>query len=78
MRSATEVKNVLNYILKNGIKHHRTKSVIDPYNSTLAIHDFKILGIKLNQADKELFSETQVLKEVLDDLVLFKKELKYV
>ena len=69
---------MLNYILKNGIKHKRTKSVIDPYNSALAIHDFKILGIKLNPADKKFLSEIRALKEVLDELELFKKELKYV
>ena len=82
LRSASEVKNVLNYILKNGIKHKRTKSVIDPYNSALVLHEFKILGVKLNPADKKLFTETralrEVLREVLDELELFKKELKYV
>jgi len=36
------------------------------------------LSIKLNPADKKLFSEIRVLKEVLDELELFKKELKYV
>ena len=82
LRSASEVKNVLNYILKNGIKHRRTKSVIDPYNSALVLHDFKTLGVKLNPAEKKLFTETralrEVLREVLDELELFKKELKYV
>ena len=51
LRSASEVKNVLNYILKNGIKHKRTNSVIDPYNSALVLHDFKIIGMKLIRAD---------------------------
>jgi hypothetical protein len=36
----------------------------------------------LNPADKKLFTETRalrgVLREVLDELELFKKELKYV
>ena len=42
------------------------------------LHDFKILGVKLNPADKKLFTETRALREVLDELELFKKELKYV
>jgi hypothetical protein len=42
----------------------------------LALHDFKTLGIKLNPADKKLFSEIRELKEVLDELELFKKHLK--
>lgn len=44
LKSASEAKYVLNYILKNGIKHKRSKSIIDPYNSALVLHDFKILG----------------------------------
>ena len=81
LRSATEVKNVINYILKNGIKHHRAKSIIDPYNSAVLIHDHKILGIKLNLADiaqRRKPQDYQLLKCLLDELVLFKQELKYV
>jgi REP element-mobilizing transposase RayT len=33
LNTAREVKNVINYILKNGIKHGRTKELIDTYNS---------------------------------------------
>jgi REP element-mobilizing transposase RayT len=46
LKSASEVKNVLNYILKNGIKHRRTKSVFDEYNSSFAVHDFKLLNLQ--------------------------------
>lgn len=31
--SLRDYKNVLNYILNNGVKHKRTSSVLDPYNS---------------------------------------------
>ena len=81
LRSATEVKNVLNYILKNGIKHKRTKSLIDPYNSAIVIHDFKIVGMKLISADFQSHfyqREYMILKTVLDELVVFKKELRFV
>jgi hypothetical protein len=84
LRSASEVKNVINYILKNGIKHKRTKSVIDPYNSALALHDFRIIGRNSIGADKEknnqrdIKDELKILKFTLDELFLFKKELRFV
>ena len=77
LKSATEVKNVLNYILKNGIKHKRSRSIIDPYNSALAFHDFKILGVKLIWADNHE-KEKIILKQVLDELLLFRNELRFV
>ena len=77
LKSATEVKNVLNYILKNGIKHKRTKSVVDPYNSALVLHDFKILGVKVIWADN-LMKEKEKLKPILDELFLFRRELRFV
>lgn len=76
LRSASEVKNVINYILKNGIKHGRTRSIIDPYNSAIVLHDFQIIGIKLNVEDNQ--SELKILKIVLDELQLFKRELRFV
>jgi hypothetical protein len=78
LRSASEVKNVLNYILKNGIKHKRTKFIIDPYNSALILHDYHILGIKLNVADITKGREFLILKELLNELVLFRRELRFV
>ena len=77
LKSATEVKNVLNYILKNGIKHKRTQSILDPYNSALVLHDFKILGIKVIQADNHNH-EKETLKSLLDELILFKRELRFI
>jgi hypothetical protein len=78
LRSASEVKNVLNYIFKNGIKHKRTNSVIDPYNSTAVLHDFRILGVKLNRADNKIRKDMKDLNEILCELVLYKRELSYV
>jgi hypothetical protein len=78
LRSAREVKNVLNYILKNGIKHKRTTSLIDPYNSALVLHDFHIVGIKLKAADITKNREYVILKELLGELVLFRRELRFV
>jgi hypothetical protein len=78
LRSASEVKNVLNYILKNGIKHKRTTSVIDPYNSALVLHDFHIVGMKIKSADITKDREYWRLKELLSELVLFRRELIFV
>jgi Transposase IS200 like len=78
LKSASEVKNVLNYILKNGIKHKRTTQVIDPYNSAIVLHDFKLVGLKLNKAYIKKSSEFQILKSVLGEFTLFKKELRFV
>jgi hypothetical protein len=77
LRSAMEVKHVLNYILKNGIKHKRTNSIFDPFNSAAAIHDFKILGVRVIQADDKS-RESKSLKMVLDELVIFRRELYFV
>lgn len=79
LRSASEVKNVINYILKNGIKHKRTTLVIDPYNSAQALHDFRIVGMKLKWADNKSYNdELIILRTVLDELILFKKELRFI
>lgn len=78
LRSASEVKNVLNYILKNGIKHKRTKTIIDRYNSALVLHDFRILGMKVNWASIKSNNDYEILKEVLCELTIFKKELRFV
>jgi hypothetical protein len=72
-----EVKHVLNYILKNGIKHKRTTSIIDPYNSAAILHDFKILGVRGVQADDNS-RESNTLKMVLDELVIYRRELCFV
>ncbi|MFA6236406.1 MAG: transposase [Bacteriovorax sp.] len=80
LRSASEVKNVINYILRNGIKHKRTKFIIDKYNSALVLHDFRLVGYKLKRADIQNSyhkNEYQILCNLLDNLILFKNELNY-
>ena len=78
LKSASEVKNVLNYILKNGIKHKRTRSVIDPYNSAIVLHDFRVVGLKLSEVVIKNRLEYQILKSLLCELTLFKRELRFV
>lgn len=78
LKSASEVKNVINYILKNGMKHKRTNRVFDFYNSAIVIHDFRILGIKVISADIKESAEFKLLKMILDELTIYKRELKFV
>lgn len=80
LKSASEVKNVINYILKNGIKHKRANSIFDPYNSSFAIHDIRILGVKLNWADMKIKHRDKIFElcELLDPLKLYRKELFFV
>jgi REP element-mobilizing transposase RayT len=84
LKSASEVKNVINYILKNGIKHKRTNSVFDPYNSSFALHNFKILThINLNWAQIKNIRQVhknkiEELEMLLDPLLLYKRELLFV
>lgn len=47
IRSAQDLKRVINYIFSNGIKHKRTKSIIDPYNSSIAEKRLTLLYPKL-------------------------------
>ena len=80
LRSATEVKRVIHYILNNGIKHRRTSSLIDPYNSSLALHDPKLLEDKLNWADIKKYYQSEILTliNLLDDLVIYRNVLRFV
>lgn len=80
LRSASEVKNVINYILKNGIKHRSCKSIINQFNSALILHDWRAVGIKLNRAEIRKVlgpfqKEAERLKNLLDEINLLKKEL---
>lgn len=89
LKSARDAKNVINYILKNGIKHGRTLKVINAYNSALALHDFGLLRIHLNKADiinkaekflkrEEVGRELSQLRGYLDEVVIFRRELRFV
>src|SRR5438445_12663817 len=41
--SARDLKNVLRYNFGNGIKHKRTRSIVDPFNSLMAENKLAIL-----------------------------------
>lgn len=40
LQSLQEIKNVLHYILGNGIKHKESMSIVSPYNSLFALSSF--------------------------------------
>ena len=83
LKSASEVKNVINYILKNGMKHKRAKSFIDPYNSWVVVHDFKLLG-SVSKKEIEAYiqksyqKEYEEYKNLLDRLSIYGKELAFI
>lgn len=81
LRSAREVKNVLHYILKNGIKHGRTYCAVDPFNSMLKENlipaDIKIIRDKI--LSKSLFMRNlgRELDVLLDPGRIFFKQIPY-
>lgn len=82
LKSATEVKNVINYILKNVIKHKRCKTIINAFNSALVLHDWRIVGLKLKRAEIDealspFNNERECLLIMLDKISLYKKELRF-
>ena len=77
-KNASEVNNVLNYILKNGIKHKRTRFVIDPYNSAIVLHYFRLVALNLNGADIKHGTEYRILKNVLGAFTFFNRGLRFV
>ena len=83
LKSATEVRNVVHYILNNGIKHKRTKEVFDPYNSSWVVHNFAHLGfLELGGFETQILKKYPRVylefKELLDELVLYKNELSWI
>lgn len=82
LKSASDVRNVIRYILKNGIKHGSAKTIIHPYNSALVLHDWRVVNIRLKRAEIDIllapFEKKAVqLKELLDELVIYRKELRF-
>ena len=72
LKTPTEIKNVFNYILGNGIKHKHSSSILNPYNSFVAINDFSKLypgfEISLNDIIHKSSSLTQ-LRQVLSGIL---------
>jgi REP element-mobilizing transposase RayT len=72
LKTLTEIKNVLKYILRNGIKHKHSSSLLNPYNSLVAINDFSKLypgfEISLNESihkSSTLIHLRQILSTIL-------------
>lgn len=80
--SSRELKNVLHYIFHNGIKHGRTSSLIDPFNSLMAeknlhhIYKKKCIQADIDKSD-HLMKLKSHLTETLDEGVLFFRGLPY-
>jgi REP element-mobilizing transposase RayT len=85
LRSASEVKNVIYYILKNGVKHKRASSYVDPYNSWVVLHDFRLLGLRSKMCKNQIEAyihkyyqkEYEEYRRLLDHLILYERELRF-
>ena len=85
LRSASEVKNVIHYILKNGVKHKRASSYVDPYNSWVVLHDFRLLGPRSKMCKNQIEAyihkyyqkEYKEYRRLLDHLILYERELRF-
>jgi hypothetical protein len=67
---ARQLKNVLNYIFSNGLKHKTSKSLINPFNSIRAEMKFKLFFKGAIVLDLELLN-------LLDRGKVFFRELEY-
>jgi hypothetical protein len=68
---ARQLKNVLNYIFNNGLKHKTSKSLINPFNSIKAEKKFNLFFKGPLEIDIELF-------ELLDRGKVYFRELEYI
>jgi REP element-mobilizing transposase RayT len=53
---ARQLKNVLNYLFTNGLKHNTAKSILNPFNSIRAEKKFKLFYKREMKLDKELLA----------------------
>lgn len=67
LNSRSEVKNVLHYIFKNGMKHKRSVSMLDPYNSFVADKRISVGIDKVIRENLFLSRLRAQLRELLDE-----------
>ncbi|MBC7712718.1 MAG: transposase [Rhizobacter sp.] len=63
-----EIKNVLNYILGNGIKHKETTSIVNPYNSLCGIKFLKNLYPGFELMIEETIQKSHHLSKLREEL----------
>ena len=71
LNSRRELKNALHYIFRNGMKHKRSASLIDPYNSLVAE---KRISADMNQLIRKSFFLSALrdeLRELLDEISIY-------
>lgn len=64
LNSPREIKNVLNYILGNSIKHGQSPSIITPYNSLLAVKEMKRLYPGFERAIESIINKNFYLTDL--------------
>jgi hypothetical protein len=68
LKTPTEIKNVLNYILGNSIKHKGSPSIVSPYNSLVFIDNFSKLYPGFEIALNETILRSSVLNQLRQSL----------
>jgi REP element-mobilizing transposase RayT len=71
IKSGRELKNVMNYIFTNGIKHKTAREVVNPYNSIQAEIKYHLFYQGKMTLDLELM-------EILDTGIVFYRSLEYI
>lgn len=69
--SARELKNVMNYIFSNGMKHKTAMSIVSPFNSIRAEEKYRLFYKKKLEYDFELI-------RILDRGKIFYRELEFI
>lgn len=81
LKTAREVKTVMNYIFTNGIKHGRTSCAIDPYNSMikedLIPADIKLIRDRILKFSPFMQGLREELAEILDPGTVHFKQIRY-
>lgn len=69
--SARELKNVLNYLFTNGLKHKTARDIVNPYNSIRAEKKFFLFYSGKIEYDLDLI-------KLLDSMKIFYKALEFI
>lgn len=68
LSSRNEIRNVLNYILGNSIKHKQASSIVSPYNSIMAVKSFRNLYPGFEAMIESVIAESSVLLDLKAEL----------
>lgn len=68
LKTSAEIKNVINYIMGNSIKHKNAFSIVSPYNSLVVMEDFSKLYPGFELAIEDTIHKSMHLKRLKEAL----------